>query len=569
MGKYTFLEQKIPVPAWFGRFHVFAAGVAFMFTQGSMSALALYSSTLKQELGYSQDDVDWLAVAKSASPILSCVLGGMQDKLGSFYCLTISSMIGVVGFSLIYAALEGDIDVSYETMWWLHFFAYGGVTALQAPPLLTAMANFPKHRAYTTSILFAAQSIGGSLVSEYDDYAEDNSVVLMCGLNSGVTAFLVWPFMRILSISKLSAEEIQATGPTLVCFASFMAIIILYMLVIEVWEIEVDFTKYAQEWVLFGYLIFMTLCVILGLCFWHWALEREKIKASQFRVVVDEREDAGLLTSQVEESDKRYDTFNLRRAMKMRRKTAAWQDSEVPYSVMIYNVAIDPKYYLLVVVGYGVLGNMPTVSDNIEQIVLAIVGLDDADHISRYISTSVTSLAAGRLSSGIISDALLKRYQIPRYYLATAGGISTCLGLYFYAESSAEKLYSACAFNNFGFGWTSIIMTTMILEQWGEEVYGFTNFFLLFVCNLCGSLIGSIALFSNEYDDEAQFDYNGSKYCFGNDCFDMTFYVLLGIALVGTNLCILYGYVTRDKHEELLLTCTTQEQPSNQQELKG
>eukprot|EP00854_Cymbomonas_tetramitiformis_P015173 gene15173-17949_t len=427
-----------------------------------MSALALYSSTLKQELGYSQDDVDWLAVAKSASPILSCVLGGMQDKLGSFYCLTISSMIGVVGFSLIYAALEGDIDVSYETMWWLHFFAYGGVTALQAPPLLTAMANFPKHRAYTTSILFAAQSIGGSLVSEYDDYAEDNSVVLMCGLNSGVTAFLVWPFMRILSISKLSAEEIQATGPTLVCFASFMAIIILYMLVIEVWEIEVDFTKYAQEWVLFGYLIFMTLCVILGLCFWHWALEREKIKASQFRVVVDEREDAE-------------------------------KEPEV---------------------------------------------VECASFASRRNKGVVVLVLPGLLTSQVEESD--KRYQIPRYYLATAGGISTCLGLYFYAESSAEKLYSACAFNNFGFGWTSIIMTTMILEQWGEEVYGFTNFFLLFVCNLCGSLIGSIALFSNEYDDEAQFDYNGSKYCFGNDCFDMTFYVLLGIALVGTNLCILY-----------------------------
>lgn len=347
---------------------------------------------------------------------------------------------------------------------------------------------------------------------------------------------------------------------------------IVYMVVIEIWEIEVDFTKYAQGWVLIGYLVFMTLCIVLGLCFWHWALAREKGKAFHFQVVLEEREDAGLLTRPVEETGERYDTFDLTKASILRRKTAAWQNSEVPYSEMIYDVTTDFKYYLLMAAAYGLLGNMSVVGDNLEQIVLAIIGIDSVDDVSRYISTSVTALAAGRLASGIVSDALLKRYQTPRYYLATAGAIGTCVGLYLFAESSEEKLYSACSFTNLSFGWTTIIITTMLLEQWGEAVYGFTNFFLLFVSNLGGSLVGSIALFANEYDDEAQIEYKGSKYCFGNDCFDNTFWVLFGLAIMGTILCILYGHLTRDNHEDLILTCAVPEQPQNacpKKDLKG
>ncbi|KAK3236943.1 hypothetical protein CYMTET_52950 [Cymbomonas tetramitiformis] len=532
-----------------------------MFTQGQASCLSLYSSTMKTELGYSQDEVDWLGVAKSASLLFACIIGATQDKLGSFYSCISSGLIGILAFTLIYFTLEGDIEISYQSMWWLHFFAYGATTAMQAPPLLTSMANFPKHRALTSSLLSSAASLGGAFFSEYDEYADDNTVVLLCGLLPGFVAFFVWPFMKIISTNNLTIADKKATGRTFVYYWCAMAFFILYMVGIEVWQIFVDFGDVGYLLSLSGYGLIIVAIIAGGMLFWASALHHEQTKESPMQLKQNP-EDEGILKPQYD----LYDTFSTPRGPSLPgAKTGHWQTSDFPYARVLFNVFTDWKYMLLVLASYLNMGNMSVTTDNIQQIAMSVLGIRNVDRITRYTTSLSTSLAAGRLMGGVVSEEMLKRYQTPRSFVLVMGSGISCLGVYFLAETSSDKLYFGCAMSSFGFGWVGILLSAIIFEQWGEAVYGIVNFFNIFFTNFLGSVIGSIALFAEEYNDDAQLDYEGSKYCFGNECFDTTYYVLLGLAITGTIAYMVFAYASLDEHAKLLLEPYTElpELPEN------
>lgn len=540
----AYVEQRITLPSWFGRWHVFIASLLFTCTLGQSGCFSLYSSDLKTNLGYSQDDVDWLGVAKNAAIVYAIFLGGLYDQFGAFCLNVVGGLTAMLCFGLIWAAIEEYIDVSYLTMWWLHFFAYGATQGLEVCPLIVCMVNFPKHKTWVSSLLLSGSGLSSAFFSEYDSLNDDGSVVLLCGLIPGVTCLLTWPLMHLYPDATYSAAEIKATKRTMLYFLIMMAISVCYMTAIDIAQIEIDFNYDGYAASIAGYVSLIAAMLAGGVVFWRWALNTE--------VQMEEalEEDQKGIAGQAESSVNLYDTFAVPEP-KTKRKTIEWQEGDTPYWKLVLALVTDWRYPLLVVGTYLSAGSVTMSTDNITQIALAVVGLKNTDHITRYTTTLQISMAAGRLA-GIFNDILLARFKTPRVVLMMIGYSMLCLGLYFFAETSEDKLFIACTFQTFGYGLASSILGAVIVDIWGETTYGVSYMGVIFVTNFLGSLVGSIVFFVEEYNDTAQIEIDGTKYCFGNECFDATFYTMLWLSIIGILLYCVFSYATWEEHTKVV-----------------
>ncbi|KAK3238217.1 hypothetical protein CYMTET_51751 [Cymbomonas tetramitiformis] len=540
----AYVEQRITLPSWFCRWHVFIASLLFTCTLGQSGCFSLYSSDLKTNLGYSQTDVDWLGVAKNAAIVYAVFLGGLYDQYGAFFLNIIGGLTAMLTFGLIWAAVEGYIDVSYLTMWWLHFFAYGATQGLEVCPLIVCMVNFPKHKTWVSSLLLSGSGLSSAFFSQYDSLKHDGSVILLCGLIPGITCLLTWPFMRMYPDATYSAAEIKATKSTMYYFLAAMSLNICYMTAIDIGQVEVDFNYDGFAASIAGYVCLIGMTIAGGVAFWRWALDNEVQKEE---AVEDDQKG---IADQAEASVNLYDTFAAPEP-KTKRKTIEWQEGDTPYWKLVLALVTDWRYPLLVVGTYLSAGSVTMATDNITQIALAIVGIQNTDRITRYTTTLQVSMAAGRLA-GIPVAMLLARFKTPRVVLMMVGYALLCLGLYFYAETSEDKLYMACTFQTFGYGLASSILGAVIVDIWGETTYGVSYMGVIFATNFLGSLVGSIVFFVEEYNDTAQIEIDGTKYCFGNECFDATFYAMLWFSIIGILLYCIFTYATWEEHTKVL-----------------
>lgn len=550
-SKYTFIEQKLSHPPWFQRWHVYVATLLIGFSMGQSAVFNLYTSQLKG-LGYTTDEVLWLAFAANVGYFFAVPIGGMYDKVGAMYSIIFSSLCTGGGFTLIWAVLRGSLDVSYTTMWWFHFIAYGGSYGFEPAIGLTSQKNFPLNRGYVLSLGSATTSIGSTFLSEYSKLEDVSSLILFMGILPMVAGLLLWPFIRTYTDVAYSTAELKASNNTLMFFVAGYSIIITYLTAITIAETQESFNNFAYGWVIAIYCALIASVLYGGLIFHSYSLEKERHNVGQLLgydakdAAQPEETDVFLPrdpddTKPADGKSESYTTFP--RA----RRTTDWHDYDTQrYLAQVKAYYTDFRMWLLAAMIAFSFGGFLVIGTNIIQIAMAVTGLSNADDIENYTSSLTISVAFGRLSGGILADEMFRRYNVHRVcFLGVASALMT-VGLITIADSDEETLYLGITLCGVAFGISNPVQLLFVYDVWGEALFGIGVLSSVVPMTIFGSYVGSIVLYSNEYDDEAQLNMDGTAYCFGNKCFDDTMYILGLFGGIGMLLCVLLWWATSD-----------------------
>lgn len=227
------------------------------------------------------------------------------------------------------------------------------------------------------------------------------------------------------------------------------------------------------------------------------------------------------------------------------------QEVGVSYKDHLIEIFSSYLIYLLLMASFLAIGGYMVVTDNLTYMIGAIIGYDRLDDmIPKYSNTNSCVCAWSRLFCVLISDELMRRYTWHRGIFLMVGAIFSLLGMVFFALSSEIKLYFAYACSACGYGIWQTMTPVMVFETFGWEVFGFVYMFAVFTAKFFGSLVGSIYLYEQEFNDEAELHIKDTYYCHGNECFDYTCYTEIMFMMVGFMMYALFSYLTETRYDK-------------------
>ncbi|KAK3260253.1 hypothetical protein CYMTET_30776 [Cymbomonas tetramitiformis] len=613
---YLFIENKVyPMPPWYNRWHSFSASIVWSFALGHWAMFNMYADSFKDQLGYTQEEIDWLAVAKNGSVFFGIFLGITVDVAGVFYNGIIGGTGAFTGFILIWAVLKGYLTVTYTELWWIHFFAYGSIFGLKVAPLLYLQRMFPRHRATFVGIVFlGSEGLGAACLAEVWQWKGNTGLVLTMAIFPLLTALLLWPFVRVVPKPVVySRAEQKATAYTLMYSVHGSALSVAYYCFWAVFEIQEDIAEITHGLISFSYIfiaVYAAVSVLLvrSLVIKYFEQRSDSEMLPEDVQITDAEEDikhahtlsqdmdanaeervssadndtpkspnkslqqaqtmSGVKSSSLQEKQrtlsaesdigKRYGTLSvepqqssLKDQIQILSAELIGEEEGLSYKEHLMEVFSSHLLYLLVVASFFAIGGYMLVTDNLTYMIGAIIGYDELDDmIPKYSNTNSCVCAWSRLLSVLISDEMMRRYKWHRGIFLMVGAIFSLLGMVFFAVSSETKLYFAYACSACGYGIWQTMAPVMVFETFGWEVFGFVYMFAVFTAMFFGSLVGSIWLYEQEFNDEAELHLQGTYYCRGNECFDYTCYTEIVFMMFGFMMYALYSYLTETIYDD-------------------
>lgn len=138
--------------------------------------------------------------------------------------------------------------------------------------------------------------------------------------------------------------------------------------------------------------------------------------------------------------------------------------------------------------------------------------------------------------------------MIPRSLWMMFALILMSIAFLLYASALTSTLYLATGFTGISYG----VLYSMMVPL-ASEIFGLKNFGVIFnfmqLGNPIGAVLFSVLLASTLYDNEAA--KQGSITCIGQQCFRVTFFVLSGVAGLGSILSIILTVRLRPVYQML------------------
>ncbi|XP_022153418.1 protein NUCLEAR FUSION DEFECTIVE 4 isoform X2 [Momordica charantia] len=188
---------------------------------------------------------------------------------------------------------------------------------------------------------------------------------------------------------------------------------------------------------------------------------------------------------------------------------------------------IKADFWLLWFLYFLGVGPGITVLNNLSQIGISL-GVNDTTLLLALFSFCNF---AGRLGSGIISEHFVRSRMIPRSLWMMFALILMAIAFLLYASALTITLYVATALTGISYG----VLYSMMVPL-ASEIFGLKNFGVIFnfmqLGNPIGAVLFSVLLASTLYDNEAA--KQGSITCIGHQCFRITFFILSGVAGLGS-----------------------------------
>ena len=192
------------------------------------------------------------------------------------------------------------------------------------------------------------------------------------------------------------------------------------------------------------------------------------------------------------------------------------------------------------------LGSTITAIDNMGQIGKSL------RYSSLSISTFVSLLSIwnflGRVGAGFISEILLHRYSIPRPFLLSLVLLVASVGHLLVASALPGSLYMASILIGMCFGAQWPLLFSII-----SELFGLRHFAILYNIGASASPLGaylfSVRVAGYFYDRQAKLQMPGAAsndmMCVGKSCFELTFFIMASVSIVGSAIGVVLVYRTR------------------------
>ncbi|XP_037467697.1 protein NUCLEAR FUSION DEFECTIVE 4-like [Triticum dicoccoides] len=539
-------------PPWLG----LGAAVWLQASAGTSSAFALYSHALKVALGADQSRVALLGVACNVGDSLGLLPGVVCNKLHPALLLLVAAASGLLGYGVTWLAVSGVAPaLPYWLIWIALCMGSNSGAWMSTAALVTNMRNFPLSRGAVAGILKGYSGLSAAVYTAIYTGALHGSaanLLLFLTLGVAIVCLLAMYFVRPCepSLVENSSERVHFL------FVQInSALLGVYLVVATTLDRFLTLTP-ALNYSLIAIMVILILA--------PFAIP---VKMTLFRSVPrkvtsaaadNDHTEPFLLPSssepnfgKIEDEDAADIDLLLAEgegAVKQKRRRPKRGED-----FRFREALLKADFWLLFAVFFIGVGSGVTVLNNLAQVGTA------AGVVGTTISVSLFSLGNffGRLGGGAVSDYFVRSRTLPRTVLITCTQVVMIINYLVFALGLKATLYISVAILGICYGVHFSVMVSTSSELFGLKQFGkIYNFILL--ANPLGALVFS-SLAGYVYDHEAAKQHSvaavaGSDHvmvCYGPSCFRLTFFVLSGMACLGTFLSVILTVRIRPVYQML------------------
>ncbi|KAL3694391.1 hypothetical protein R1sor_008042 [Riccia sorocarpa] len=585
------------------RWLVLAASILTQACSGVGYAFGGYSPIIKSALGYNQNQISRLGVAKDIGDNVGLLAGTLCDYIPAWGLFVFGAILNLLGYGSLWLIVTGKLSTPpFWVVCVIILVATNGETFFNTAALLSCVKSFPHHRGGTVGILKGFTGLSGAIFTQlyasffYPDQAKFIFLVAVGPFMVAIFLMFVVRPIPLIDTSSARADDMKFNFIYSVCL-----VIAAYLMGTMIVNDFVDISDVTRLWFAFGLLFLLALP--LGVPFFQILVihpkkkksvpsdveavgdsktpllaERVESKEEQqeeaqqvFRsgsnedlVEFSEMEDEAAKTDVSERTRRkrlaRYSTELLKAvaegAVKVKRRRRGPRRGE---NFTVAETLVKADFWLIFFTFVFGSGSGLTVIDNLGQ-----MG-ESQGYSNAHVFVSLIGICSflGRIGAGWASEIVARKMIQPRPLILAVSEALMAVGHFMFAMAWPGSMYIASLLVGFGHGTHWSVVPATASELFGLKNFG-SLYNLLTMALPTGTLIFSGLIAGPIYDREAAKQRGGfqgwssgedntseENKCMGAVCFQLTFFIMTGVCLVGVLLNLILIKRTRRVYQNL------------------
>lgn len=537
----SFPMQSIASPrALCSPWMVVAVGVWVQCFTGGSYDFSIYSQSIKESLGLTQQALDAISVAKDIGANVGIISGLIYDTFPTWTVLSSSAALSLVGNLFMWLSITSR--VAAPPLWLACIYAFlaaNAQTFSNTAVVVTCVKIFPNSRGTVVGLMKGCLGIGGAiLVQLYSAVfgSKQEAFPLMMACLAPVVCMVATFFVRPLPPVVRGDEKKWLN----VCSIITLTLAI-YLLGVIVLENLVTFGRSLRVAVFCG--------IVLILLSPMWVLVKSELDADKHSMLVKEGEEYLLISEEgaSEESE----------VLEVCSSSAVSKRGD---NVSLLQAMLSLDFWLLFFASACGMGSGLTVINNMSQLGSSL-GYN-TNEISTFVSLWSIWNFFGRFGAGYISELFFQTKGVsrPLFIVITLGAMALGHVIIAFAFPAALFIGPILVGTCYGAQW-SLMPTT------ASELFGLKNFGAIFntiaVASPISSFILSVKVTGYLYDVEAEKEVLGwhlyadssSSSCSGAHCFQLSFLIMAVVCTVGSCVSVLLVLRTRQFYRSFRQRC--------------